>query len=392
MPIRLREATRAHCGGKAATLSVLLRAGLPVPDGFVVSFDELACLEGSAHADLPDVLRDAVARELDQMGDPVVAVRSSAANEDTEGASAAGQYESILGVRGAADVCEAITVCRASARSSRVTDYWSRTAGNTSDSTPEMAVLVQRLIAADVSGVMFTPVQDGGSTRIEASWGLGLAVVGGTVTPDSYEIAPDGTVQFTIGRKETRIDLNQDIAGLTNSPVDEQMRTARTLSNEDVKSLAELGSQIATLLGGPQDAEWAIADGKMWILQARPITAALPPSSSFEPITPGAMLTGTPGSHGVVTAQARIVRGLSDFGQVRPGEILVCPYTDPAWTPLFTIAAGVIAETGGTLSHAAIVAREYGIPAVLGVAGALQRIHDGDRITLDGTAGTVTPS
>lgn len=392
MPIRLREATQARCGGKAATLSVLLREGLPVPDGFVVPFDELACLEGSAHPALPDALRDAVVGELEQMGDPVVAVRSSAANEDTEGASAAGQYASILGVRGAADVCEAITACQASARSSRVTDYWNRSAGNTIDPAPDMAVLVQQLIAADVSGVMFTPAQEGDSTRIEASWGLGLAVVGGTVTPDRYEVTPDSTAQITIGRKETRIDLNQDVAGLTNSPVDEQMRTARTLSNEDVMSLAELGSQIATLLGGPQDVEWAIADSKMWILQARPITAALPPSSSFEPITPGPMLTGVPASHGVITSHARIVRGPSDFGHVRPGEILVCAYTDPAWTPLFGIAVGVIAETGGTLSHAAIVAREYGIPAALGAAGAMQRIHDGDRITLDGTAGTVTPA
>ena len=388
----LREATRARCGGKAATLSGLLREGLPVPDGFVVTFDELASREASAHPELPDELSDAVARELERMGDPVVAVRSSAANEDTEDASAAGQYESILGVRGAADVGEAIIACRASARSSRVTEYWSRTSGDTSESTPEMAVLVQRLIAAEVSGVMFTPAQEGGSTRIEASWGLGLTVVGGRVTPDSYEVVPDGTVQLTIGRKETRIDLNQEAAGLSNSPVDEQMRTARALSDGDVTSLAELGSQIAALLGGPQDVEWAIADGETWILQARPITASLPHPSYSEPIVRGGMLTGASASHGVVTARARIVRGLSDFCQVRPGEILVCPYTDPAWTPLFRIAAGIIAETGGTLSHAAIVAREYGIPAVLGVAGALQRIHDGDRITLDGTEGTITPS
>ncbi|GAB3615555.1 hypothetical protein GCM10027416_01120 [Okibacterium endophyticum] len=373
-------------------MSVLLSEGLPVPDGFVVPFDDRAPLEGRAHHALRDALRHAVACELGRMGDPVVAVRSSAVNEDTEGASAAGQYESILGVRGAADVCEAITACQASARSSRVTDYWNRSAGNTGDSRLDMAVLVQRLIAADVSGVMFTPAQEGGSTRVEASWGLGLVVVSGTVAPDRYEVAPDGTVRVTIGRKEARIDLNQDVAGLTNSPVSEQTRTARALSDEDAGSLAELGSRIAALLGGPQDVEWAIANGEIWILQARPITASLPPSSSFEPITPGTMLTGTPGSHGVVTAQARIVRGLSDFGHVHPGEILVCPYTDPAWTPLFTIAAGVIAETGGALSHAAIVAREYGIPAVLGVAGAMQRIHDGDRITLDGAAGTVTPA
>jgi pyruvate,water dikinase len=99
---------------------------------------------------------------------------------------------------------------------------------------------------------------------------------------------------------------------------------------------------------------------------------------------------GAPGSRGTVTGAARLVHGPSDFTRVQPGEIVVCPYTDPAWTPLFTIAAGIITETGGVLSHAAIVAREYGIPAVLGVADALKRIENGHRITLDGTAGTIT--
>ncbi|MDN6605735.1 PEP-utilizing enzyme, partial [Brevibacterium sp.] len=94
--------------------------------------------------------------------------------------------------------------------------------------------------------------------------------------------------------------------------------------------------------------------------------------------------------HGTVTAAARIVRGPSDFATVRRGAIVICPYTDPAWTPLFAVAAGVVTETGGALSHAAIVPREYGNPAVLGVAGVTTRIDDGARITLDGTAGTVT--
>lgn len=392
MLIPLRVATRAECGDKAATLCTLLREGLPIPDGFVLPFDSYAPIQAGAYAALPDSLGDEIARELRRMGDPVVAVRSSAANEDTDGASAAGQYESFLGVRGAADVCDAITACQASGRSSRVTDYWNRIPGATIDPTPTMAALVQRLVGAEVSGVMFTPAREGGSTRIEASWGLGLTVVGGTVAPDSYEVAPDGAVQSTIGRKETRIDVDREGAGLIDSPVNEQRRTARTLGDEDVESLAELGSQIAALLGSPRDVEWAIADGETWILQARPITAPLPETPAFEPITSGATLAGTPGSDGVVTAHVRVVRGLSDFGQLCPGEILICPYTDPAWTPLFAIAAGVIAETGGTLSHAAIVAREYGIPAVLGVTGATERLQDGDRITLDGAAGTVTPA
>ena len=102
-------------------------------------------------------------------------------------------------------------------------------------------------------------------------------------------------------------------------------------------------------------------------------------------------LTGTPGSPGEVRGPARLVRGADDFPRVKPGDVIICPYTDPAWTPLFRIAGGVVTETGGVLSHAAIVAREYGIPAVLGVVGALESIVDGRPVRLDGAAGTISP-
>jgi pyruvate,water dikinase len=102
------------------------------------------------------------------------------------------------------------------------------------------------------------------------------------------------------------------------------------------------------------------------------------------------VLTGTPASHGIVTGTARIVRGPADFPRVRPGDILVCPFTDPAWTPLLRIAAGVVTETGGVLSHAAIVARELRIPAVLGIPDATTTIHDDTLVTINGTTGTVT--
>ncbi|MEU4807125.1 PEP/pyruvate-binding domain-containing protein [Actinosynnema sp. NPDC023587] len=382
----LPDATRSTCGGKAATLGVLLRDGLPVPDGFVVP----AGGEERTGADIGQALRTAVARELGRLGDPVVAVRSSAANEDTASASAAGQYESVIGVRGTDDVCEAIAACWASARAARVADYWKRTDGSTAQPAPAMAVLVQRVIEAEVSGVLFTPQQPGQPTRIEASWGLGLAVVGGFVTPDAYEVAADGSVGYTVGRKETRTDLNRERGGVVTSAVSEEAQTARTLDDDTTTALAGLGNQIAALLDGPQDIEWAVADGKVWILQSRPITASLPAIPVPGSVMPSGALSGTPGSHGTVTATARIVRGPSDFPAVRPGEVVVCRYTDPAWTPLFTIASGVVTETGGALSHAAIVAREYGLPAVLRVADAMTHIRNGDRIVLDGTAGTVT--
>ena len=104
----------------------------------------------------------------------------------------------------------------------------------------------------------------------------------------------------------------------------------------------------------------------------------------------GDVLRGNGASSGVIRGKARILREERDFERLRPGEILVCRYTNPAWTPLFTIAAAVVTDTGGSASHAAIVAREYGIPAVLGAAGATQRITDGQEILVDGTAGVVT--
>lgn len=144
---------------------------------------------------------------------------------------------------------------------------------------------------------------------------------------------------------------------------------------------------MADLLGPGQDIEWALAGDHLVVLQARPITAELPAASACETSTGG--WSGTPGSPGRATGPARIVHGPDDFTSVRPGDVLVCAYTDPAWTPLLRIVSGVVTETGGVLSHAAIVARERGIPAVLGVAGAMTEIGAGVPITIDGGLGTV---
>lgn len=385
MLTRLADADQESCGGKAAMLGVLLRAGLSVPDGFVIP--EAAPVGGMK---ITRSIRTEVTAELARLGDPVVAVRSSAMSEDTAEASAAGQYESVIGVRGAASVCDAIVSCWSSVHAPRVGHYWSRAQPTATPPAPGMAVLVQRMIAAEASGVMFTPQQAGDPTRIEASWGLGLSVVGGTVTPDTYEVRPDGSIAHAVGSKKTRIDLDAERGGLTTRTVDADQQ-GRALDDRIVKTLTELGSRIAEILCGPQDIEWAVADDAVWVLQARPITARVPATRISTPPRSPQALQGTPGAHGVVTGGARIVRGHSDFQAVQPGDIVICPYTDPAWTPLFRIAAGVVTETGGALSHAAIVAREYGIPAVLGVPDALNLIENGSQVTLDGTAGTITP-
>lgn len=383
----LRDAGVQTCGGKAAALAALIRVGLPVPAGFVVPFAAHRIARGMAGLPVPRELRQALDSGLAAMGDVPVAVRSSAATEDIAGGSAAGQYESVLGVRGVNAVAEAVRVCWESASSARAADYWRQVTGEVAGIAPDMAVIVQRLVDADVSGVMFTPIHAGDGTRIEAAWGLGPSVVGGTVDPDTYEVASDGGVQCVVARKAVRLD--RDGFAIVARAVPEAERTIPSLDDATASALAGLGRRSAAVFGGPQDIEWAIAEGEIWILQSRPITVPLPLSPSKTPAVDAGTLVGTPGARGTAAGIARILNGPSDFSRVQPGDIVICPYTDPAWTPLFRIAAAIVTETGGVLSHAAIVAREHGLPAVLGVEQATARIRDGGEIAVDGTAGTV---
>ncbi len=400
MLIPLPEATRETCGGKAGTLGTLVRAGFAVPDGFVVPFDvhELvgpgpAAGPGRSDVDvpLPRPLVESLAQGLRALGDPPVAVRSSASGEDTAQASAAGQHVSVLAVQGPDAVAHAVRACWASLHSPRATAY-RRDGAQEAPEDSTMAVLVQRLVDADASGVLFAPAGPGSVSEIEASWGLGPSVVEGTVTPDSYRVRAEGTVEHTVGRKETRLDRRGP--GAVARAVSTQDQDRPVLDDATARRLARLGQRVVGALGRAQDIEWALASGNLWILQARPVTAALPswspgPALPAEEPGPGS-LTGTPGSRGAATGPARIVRDPSDFSRVRPGDVLVCPFTDPAWTPLLRMAAGVVTETGGVLSHAAIVARERRIPAVLGVVGATATIPDGSIVRVDGSNGTVT--
>ncbi|MFC4138245.1 MULTISPECIES: PEP/pyruvate-binding domain-containing protein [unclassified Microbacterium] len=282
-------------GGKGANLGEMLRAGLPVPGGFVVTTDAYAAateavgltdrvaeaeptelrrmLEG---APIPEELRDAVAEAYAKLGaDVAVAVRSSATAEDLPGAAFAGQQDTYLNVVGVDDVLDAVRRCWASLWTDRAVSY--RRERRVDPAGVRIAVVVQQLVDSEVAGVMFSadPVS-GRRDRIivDAAAGLGEAVVSGMVTPEHYELDEDGAVQkWTPGRADVviRTDSGGGIRHDTPAPTG-----GRLLSASQLAKLAGYARAAVTHFGRPQDMEWAIADGTVHILQARPMTA-LPP-------------------------------------------------------------------------------------------------------------------
>ena len=358
-------------GRKAATLGRLLRAGFDVPPGFVVPVGTTSA--GAVAADLVRAYR--------ALGSGVVAVRSSATTEDGADDSAAGRYDTHLGVEGEADLLARVEDCLRSLHGARVPVG----AGGA------MAVLVQRQVDADVAGVVATvdPLTGAAPAVIEASWGLGEAVVGGLVEPDRFLVAGGGVVARRVGAKAVRSERIPGGTTTVDVPLDDRSRPC--LDDTDVLRVADLGARVADLLGGPQDVEWALAGGRLLLLQARPLTGLPDRVPRREGADPGGalLLSGTPASRGRARGVARVVTDPAGAGGLRSGEVLVCRTTDPSWTPLLSVASAVVTETGGVLAHAAIVARERGIPAVVGAAGACTVLGTMPRVVVDGAAGTV---
>ncbi|MDN5725588.1 MAG: pyruvate, phosphate dikinase [Propionibacteriales bacterium] len=401
----LVDVDHSTAGGKAAPLAGLTRAGFKVPTSFVVpattyraAATALGLTELSTdHAEeararilrsrLPDGVVDDVSRALERItgGAPTdyVAVRSSSIAEDNAHASAAGQHDSFLVLRGTEQVCQAILKCWASLWTDRAAAYRARQAPQ---APVDMAVLVQRFVDASVSGIMFT----GTTSVIEATWGIGERLVAGHVTPDAWRVRDSGIVERRLGLKAERTD-RYDGHLVTRSTVPTEQKEP-CLTDRDVPRLHTLGKEVSSTLGGPRDIEWAITDDTMWVLQARPVTAVVPDSTAPSSLTAAddVTITGVPASPGVASGPVRLVRGPGDFPKVRRGDVLVCRHTDPAWTPLFTIASAVVTEIGGVLSHAAIVAREVGIPAVLSVPRATELLNPSSVVIVNGNTGHIS--
>jgi phosphoenolpyruvate synthase/pyruvate phosphate dikinase len=255
----LRASDEPLFGGKSTALGELIDAGLPVPPGFALS----------TSASL-----DEVAEHYGRLGEPPVAVRSSAVGEDSAEATFAGMQDTYLWVRGHDAVAEAVRKCRASLDNPQAVAYRERMGGP----PPAMGVTIQAMVDAAVAGVMFTcnPVTGDPSTvAVNASWGLGLAVVGGEVTPDEYRVSKvtGEVLQRTVGPKE--IEYVAGPEGPVQREVEDERRSVACLDDAQLEALLEVARRVEKHFGCHQDVEWAIdGEGELFMLQSRPVTVA----------------------------------------------------------------------------------------------------------------------
>ncbi len=421
-------------GGKGASLGEMTAIGLPVPKAFVVTaqafrkflvetgieetlfrrlerldVDDNGALESVSRdaqdlvlsVEIPDHIREEITDAYARMGanGTVVAVRSSATAEDLPEASFAGQQETFLNILGDEDLVDAVQRCWASLYGARAVYY--RAKQGFDDRSVNIAVVVQELIRSEKSGVMFTshPVTGEPLTIIEGSWGLGEAVVSGSVSPDNYvfDLRSERVVDRLIAEKEIMI-VPEGEHGTKVVKLSEKQRTAPVLSDAEVARLATLGRIAESHYGVPQDIEWAIVGGDVFILQSRPITTIRRPEIPRPGAGPGArpekplgvvLLEGQGASPGVASGRVVIVRDVKDTSAVKEGDILVTKMTNPDMVPAMRRVSAIVTDEGGMTCHAAIVSRELGTPAVVGTKKATKVLQDGQVITVDGEKGTI---
>jgi pyruvate, water dikinase len=418
VPLISQEAADpSRFGPKAANLARLLQAGFPVPNGF--------CLDAAAYrvqiralgleadargvfsaANSPQARRHALAMKLGLLDQPVIpqvldpllaawkklkadtgeltVVRSSALVEDRYGSSFAGQFETFLGLESEADFITAVRSCWGALWATRALRYMATHEIDPADTA--MAVLVQPLISARAAGGGLSRAGEG--MVLSATWGLGSSIAQGEVTPDRYELTRDAElVSITPGRKDHQVGCihRQEPAAQS---VSNDLAAKPCLSEAQARELGRLLWSVEDLMGMPVEIEWALDDAGFQLLQARPLhtEAATAPDAVW---VNRPRLNGHPAGIGWSTGRACVVHCECELSRVAPGDVLVTRVAGPALSHILTRVAGVVAERGGSTSHMASLARERGIPMVLGVLDATQRIPDGSTVAVDGVAGVV---
>jgi phosphoenolpyruvate synthase/pyruvate phosphate dikinase len=414
LPVTAPEATDAsRFGPKAANLARLGQAGLSIPDGFCVDAEayreqiRALGLESDARGvfsalESPQARRHALMMKLGLLDQPITpavldpllaawqelraktgaltVVRSSALVEDRFGSSFAGQFESFLGIDSEADFITAIRSCWGALWATRALRYMATHDIDPADTA--MGILVQPLVLARASGGGLSETAEG-NMILSATWGLGSAIAQGEVTPDRYELSRDGALlSITPGRKDHQVGC------IHTQPVPAALVTEPCLTESQAVELGALLRRVQELMGMPVEIEWAMDDSGFRLLQARPLhtQAAATPDAIW---LNRPRLNGHAAGVGWGEGRACVIQCECELSRVAPGDVLVTRVAGPALSHILTRVAGVVAERGGSTSHMASLARERGIPMVLGVLDATLRIPDGSTVAVDGVSGVV---
>jgi pyruvate,water dikinase len=434
-------------GGKNASLGEMIRnltnAGIRVPEGFAVTtkafeqFVEAASLEEKIkvemegldsdnpsdvamrgkkirklflEAEFPDDLRREIeygywelGRKLN-MSNPSVAIRSSATSEDLDGASFAGQHETILNVRGEAAVLKAMKHCFASLFTDRAIAYRAHKGfqhiGNA------LSVGVQRMVRSDLacSGVMFTLDTESGFENvvyITGSWGLGEMIVQGAVNPDQFYVfkpsigkTEDPIVEKKLGSKLQKLVYASKGPGMEDAEVPEADRQRFVLSDPEIVTLAEWACIIEKHYKKPMDIEWAKdgITGQLYIVQARPETVhSVKAANVLETYVlegkGNVLIQGEAVGSKIGQGTVKVLESAYEISEFRKGEVLVTDKTDPDWEPIMRIASAIVTDRGGRTCHAAIVSRELGIPCIIGTGTGSRILKTGQQVTIDTSQG-----
>jgi len=431
-------------GGKGANLGEMFNAGMPVPPAFVITaqsydyflkennlYDKIKNIIKQidvnntqeleekakeirgmvAEAEMPSELQDAIVEAYntlnidaevmktaakDALGimkvaaEPCfVAVRSSATTEDLGSSSFAGQQETFLNVKGNGELISSVKKCLASLFTARAIFY--RAKRGFEHEKYLIAVVVQRMINSDKSGVIFTinPLDDKEEIIVEAVFGLGEGIVSGTIMPDHYVVNKKSiaVIEKSIGIKE--LMFTRDSSGKTfTQPLLPLQRREQVLTESEIKQLSNCSLEIESHYNHPQDIEFAIEAGRIYIVQTRPITTMGKKEEKRE-INAVSILNGLPASPGIASGVVRIVYTMNDLNKIQQGDILVTKMTNPDMVVSMQKASAIVTDEGGATAHAAIVSREIGIPCVVGTKKATSLLKDGMIVTVNGFDGRV---
>lgn len=427
-------------GGKNASLGEMITKltpkGILIPDGFAVTasafkhfisynkldgvhnsllkqlnrkdFSNLDSIGAKArelilHVRVPGDLAEAILSAYDEIfkgRNPQVAVRSSATAEDLPDASFAGQHESYLNIRGGDELINAVKQCFASLYTSRAIKY--REDKGFDHSKIYISVGIQEMVRADkgCSGVGFTIEPESGFPdviHLAGVWGLGENIVQGTVTPDEFlvfkptlRMQKEAIIQKTLGGKEqTMIYSDSASQSTANTDTPEELRNRFILSDAEIYRLANWALIIGDHYQKPMDLEWA-KDGitnKLYILQARPETVHSRKSgleiTEYRLTEVGNVIAeGQAIGSKITSGRARVIQSPDEAGQLMQGDILVTDLTSPDWDPILKRVSAIVTNKGGRTSHASIIARELGVPAIVGTGNATGTIKDGQTITV----------